>query len=134
MFGKPVKILCVDYDPYILETLQRFFRKDGFEVLTAGSAEEGMEIFRRCTPIQIVIADFSMSGMNGIDFLRLVKRDSPETVTILISGHAVPAAVSSAFDGRLVFRYLPKPWARAELRKTIAEALDLLGPCQNQEV
>lgn len=117
------KILCVDDDPFILKTLMRFFRRDKLEILTADSAEEGLVLFRRHPPVRIVIADFRMPGMNGLDFLRQVRHESPETVNILISGYAEPSAVSAALEDRLIFRFLPKPWYRAELRKIINEAL-----------
>ena len=127
MSAETVKILCVDADPYILNILQRFFRADEFDVLTAGSAQQGIEIFKQCAPVQIVIADFRMPGMNGVDFLRLVDQAAAKTVKILISGCAEQSVVSSVHDERLIFRYLSKPWARAELRKTIAEALDFIS-------
>ena len=122
MTNEPVKILCVDDDPYVVKVLQRSLSKGQFQVLTAGSAEKGVEIFKLCSPVQIVIADFNLPSMNNVGFLRMVNQSSPEAVSILISSCAEPE-VAASIDDHLIFRRLSKPWERTELQQVITEAL-----------
>lgn len=117
------RILCVDDEPYILSTLKRFFCRDGFEILEASSAEKGMELLESCGPVDLIISDFRMPGMNGIDFLGQVHEKWPKTVGILLSGYAELPVVASALDQHFIVCHLPKPWNRAELRTAVKEAL-----------
>ena len=127
MSHETVKVLCVDDDPYVINILQRFLSKGRFEVLTAGSAERGVELFRQCGPVQIVIADFSLPSMTSSGFLRFVKQSSPETLSILMSSRAAPPDRAPALDEDLIFRRLSKPWARSELKQVIGAALEQIA-------
>lgn len=118
-----IKILCVDDEPNILRTLQRFFRKDGFQVLTAASAAEAMLVLKEQGPVQVIISDFRMPGLNGVEFLKRVKLSCPATVGILLSGFSDLPMVAAAIDEQCVYRQLAKPWDREEMRQTVAEAL-----------
>lgn len=66
-----------------------------------------------------------MPGMNGVDFLRQVHTTWPDTVGILVSGFAELPVVASALDEHFIYRHLPKPWNRSELREAVTEALRL---------
>lgn len=120
---KCIRILCVDDEPYILSTLQRFFRKDDFEILVANSAENGLNLLKEKGPVNIVVSDYRMPGLNGVEFLLQIKQLWPQTVGILLSGYADLANVTSAMQLDFIFRHLPKPWSRTELRKAITDAL-----------
>lgn len=119
-----VKILCVDDEPNMLKTLQRSLRKDGFKILVADSAQKGLDILRESGPVQVIISDFRMPGINGVNFLREVHRCWPETVGILVSGFADLPVVTSALDECFIFRHISKPWGRNELKDAIDAALD----------
>jgi two-component system NtrC family sensor kinase len=69
---EPIRILCVDDEKSILTAITRSFLEKDYELLNATSGPEGLEILRRVTPIQVVISDFRMPGMNGVDFLKEV--------------------------------------------------------------
>ncbi|PLX89813.1 MAG: hypothetical protein C0618_00385 [Desulfuromonas sp.] len=118
------KILCVDDDPYILSTLMRFFRNDEYEVMLASSAEQGEELISRSGPVDVVLCDFRMPGINGIDFLKQVHRTSPDTNTILLSGSIDNQTLLAALADNFLFQFLPKPWCRSQLRATIDAALN----------
>lgn len=120
---KSVRILCVDDEPYILSTLQRFFRKDNFEILVANSAENGLNLLKERGPVNIVVSDYRMPGLNGVEFLLQVHQIWPQTVGILLSGYADLTNVTSAMELDFIYRYLPKPWSRTELREAIKDAL-----------
>ncbi len=122
--AEPVKILCVDDEVNILRTLQRLFRSEDWEVLTAASADEALALLVR-TPVQVVLSDFRMPGRSGVDLLREVHRSWPDTVGIILSGHADISAVTQAMEEEIVFCFVPKPWDRSELKETVAAAIAL---------
>lgn len=76
-----MKILIVDDEPAIVETLETRFRKEGYSTFTAESAEEGMRLFRRVKP-DLIVLDVMLPQRSGLDFCKALRRDS--TVPILI--------------------------------------------------
>ncbi len=119
-----VRILCVDDEKNVLRALERLFIDDGYEILTALSEDEGLEILRKVQPVQIVISDYRMPGTNGVDFLKKVCRHWPDTVRIVLSGYADTAAVVSAVNEGQIYKFIPKPWNDDELKMTISNALE----------
>jgi len=81
-----MKLLIVDDEPTILETVETKFRKEGFSTFTADSAEEGMRLFRRIKP-DLVILDIMLPQRSGYDFCRAIRRDS-QTPIIFLSAKA----------------------------------------------
>lgn len=81
-----MKLLIVDDEPTILETVENKFRKEGFSTFTADSAEEGMRLFRRVKP-DLVILDIMLPQRSGYDFCRAIRRDS-QTPIIFLSAKA----------------------------------------------
>jgi DNA-binding NtrC family response regulator len=125
-----IRILCVDDEPHILNVVRRQLYDEDYEVHTALTAEEGLMILRRVRPVHVVLSDYRMPGMNGIEFLRCVSLDWPEAVGIVISGFADTSAVKQAMEQHGLFAFIPKPWKAEEMRKTLAEAVavSLAGP------
>lgn len=117
------RLLCVDDEPFILTSLQRSFRNEGYELFFAASGGEALEIMERVTPIQVVLSDFQMPGMNGLDFIRLVKANRPQVVCIILTGYADLRQLASALNERCIFDLVHKPWDRAVLRRTVARAM-----------
>jgi len=122
--SQSIRILCVDDEVNVLRALQRLFLDDDYEVIAASSAGEGLEVLRSSPPIQLIISDYRMPGLNGVDFLKEVYRHWPETVRIVLSGYADTAAVVSAINEGHIYRFVPKPWNDDELRVTIGNALE----------
>lgn len=120
-----IKILCVDDERNVLRALKRLFIDDDYEILDAASGEEGLGIMRNVTPVQIVISDYRMPRMNGVDFLKEVCRYWPETVRIVLSGFSDMAAVISAINEGQIYKFMPKPWNDDELKITVSNAIDL---------
>jgi DNA-binding response OmpR family regulator len=86
MDGAMMKLLIVDDEPGILETVENKMRKEGFTTFTADSAEEGMRLFRRIKP-DIVILDIMLPQRSGYDFCRAIRKDS-NTPIIFVSAKA----------------------------------------------
>lgn len=119
-----VRILCVDDEVNVLRSLERMFLDDDYELMIASSAAEGLEILAEAGPIQIVISDYRMPVMNGVDFLREVCAKWPDTVRIVLSGYADTAAIVAAINEGQIYKFVPKPWNDDELRVTVVNALE----------
>lgn len=83
---KPKRLLLIDDERPILEVLGISLASEGYEVLTAESGREGLEIFGR-GGIKLVVTDIRMPGMDGVEVLRQVKAMDPETEVVVITGH-----------------------------------------------
>jgi len=81
-----MKLLIIDDEPTIVETVETKFRKEGFTTFTADSAEEGMRLFRRIKP-DLVILDIMLPQRSGFDFCRAVRKES-STPIIFVSARA----------------------------------------------
>jgi two-component system NtrC family sensor kinase len=117
-------ILCVDDERNVLRSLERIFLDDDYEILTATSAEEGLHILENNGPFQVVISDYRMPAMDGVEFLKEVYQRWPDTVRIVLSGYADTAAIVSAINEGRIYKFIPKPWNDNELRVTVANALE----------
>jgi type II secretory ATPase GspE/PulE/Tfp pilus assembly ATPase PilB-like protein/DNA-binding response OmpR family regulator len=117
------RLLFVDDEPGIVKALSRVFHQENYEVITAWSAKEGLEKFAS-GQIHLVISDFMMPGMNGAQFLQEVKKRSPDTIRIMLTGHANTDAVMGAINEGAVYKFILKPWNDDDLRVTVALALE----------
>ncbi len=117
-----VRILCVDDEPNVLAALERTLH-DRFAVVTAPSGEKGLELMEANGPFTVVVSDMRMPGMDGASFLARARGRFPDTVRVLLTGHAnVPAAVAAINDGG-VFRFLTKPCPPDVLLETLEQAV-----------
>lgn len=122
--SEEIKILCVDDEPNVLSALKRLFMDEDYIILTASSGQEGLEILKKENTVQVVISDYRMPAMNGVEFLREVRNQWPETVRIVLSGYADTAAIVSAINEGQIYKFIPKPWNDYELKVTISNALE----------
>lgn len=117
---KPVKVLLVDDEERFRTSLAKRLGLRGFDVIDVGDGEEAIRKVRRHKP-DVVVLDRKMPGMMGEDVLREIKRISPVTQVIMLTGHA--SFESATETGRLeAFAYLEKPCETDTLIKTIEEA------------
>ncbi len=79
-------ILLVDDEPDIREVLDIYLTELGYAVHTAENGEKALAAFHRTVP-PIVLSDIKMPGMGGIELLRRIKSENPETEVIMITGH-----------------------------------------------
>ena len=115
------RVLFVDDEPAILSALKRVFRKDGYEIETAGDGESGLEVFRRFRPA-VVVSDHRMPGMTGVEFLTKARAIDPEAVRVVLTGCTDLPAAEAAINQGEVWRFLTKPWNDEDVRATVASA------------
>ena len=112
------RILCVDDDPNVLEAYQRHLRKR-FHIEPVLSAEEALEMIIDDGPYAVVVADARLPGMDGIQLLTKVNHYAPDTVRMVLTGHAdLETALEAVNDGH-IFRFLVKPCPPETLAKAL---------------
>jgi len=116
------RILYVDDEVINLELLQLTFMND-FKVITAKTAQEGLKALDRDPDIRVVISDLKMPKMNGLEFIKVVKKQDPGKTCMLLTGFMESDIMLEGFNKELIFRYLMKPWEKDQLKETILEAL-----------
>lgn len=114
-------LLLVDDDPLVVRGLRRIFYRSGYQVFTATSGLEALEIMAS-TPVQVIISDQMMPDMTGIQLLGRVKKIHPETVRIILSGYAELGTVTEAINHGEVWKFLMKPWTDDRLRQVVRQA------------
>ena len=109
-------VLVVDDDGAVLRSVCAILADGNYRVLTAGSGSEALQLSRDCKEdISLLLSDFQMSGMNGVDLATQMTRDRPDLKVLLMSGFT---------DGMLVlnegWHYLAKPFIPSQLRALIS--------------
>lgn len=116
-------ILCVDDEKNILSSLKRTLMPEGYEVITASSGPEGLDLLAQ-HKVDVVIADQRMPIMMGTEFLRKVKEQHPHIVRIMLSGYSDFNSLVSAINDGEIFRFISKPWNNEELKQCVYLALE----------
>ncbi len=120
---RPPVVLLVDDEESILSALKRLLRKEGYDILSAGSAREGLKVFDGME-VDLVVSDHRMPEMTGVEFLSNVKDVSPGTMRILLTGYADMNAVVDAINHGQVYRFVNKPWNDEELKILLRQAIE----------
>ncbi|HEY4129130.1 MAG TPA: sigma 54-interacting transcriptional regulator, partial [Gemmatimonadaceae bacterium] len=107
------RILCVDDDPQILVALNRLLDRAGHQVISAANAGAALQLLRS-EKIELIVSDFQLPGIDGIEFVQMVRADRDNTPIIMLTGygsidHAMQAVRAGATD------YLGKPFDPAQL-------------------
>ncbi|WP_295992119.1 EAL domain-containing protein [Rugamonas sp.] len=121
---QPRSLLLVDDEHNIVSALKRLLRADGYQIFTAHSGQEGLDLLER-HPVDVIVSDQRMPGMIGADFLRKAKQLYPATIRIMLSGYTELQSVTDAVNEGAIYKFLTKPWEDALLRGHIAEAFRL---------
>jgi CheY-like chemotaxis protein len=117
------RVLCVDDEPNVLEGLRLHLERP-WRLSTASSGAEALELLEREGPCAVVISDMRMPQMDGAAFLGRVRQGFPDTVRMLLTGHAeVTAAISAVNEGQ-IFRFLTKPCPPNQLLAAVCAAAD----------
>lgn len=119
--GERKTLLIVDDEAGIRDALRRALRRDGYEILVAGSASEGFDVLAT-HEVQVILSDQRMPEMNGTEFLSRVRGLYPDTIRIVLSGYADLESIVDAVNRGAIYRFLTKPWDDDQLREHVREA------------
>ena len=116
-------VLAVDDEPNILAALRRLFRATGWRILTAGHAEEALALLAT-EPVDAVLSDMHMPGMDGVQLLERVSLGWPRTARLLLTGQADLGSTIAAINRGRLHRYVTKPWNDDELVLTLRQVVE----------
>ena len=115
-------ILVVDDEPGILDSLDKIFRREGLEVLTASDASAGLELLRKHR-VSVLLTDLMMPRTTGMDLLKAAKTVAPETEVVLMTAYGtVETAVAAMKEG--AYDFVTKPLKRAHVVRIVRNALE----------
>jgi HD-like signal output (HDOD) protein len=127
------RILFVDDETSILNSLQREFFDSGFEVFTAQSARDGLKVLEE-ESIDLLVSDYRMPGMDGLNLLGIARKNYPATYRVILSGLIDQSAVLKALSTGLASLYISKPWERETLQKEIEHLFLTKRALRNPEI
>ena len=116
-------LLIVDDNQNIIKSIIRQLRNEEYEIQWANTGEEGLSIIEQYD-VGVVISDFKMPGINGVDFLKRVKKINSNIVRILLTAYASMENAQNAINRVQIFKYLSKPWVREEMIQTVKKAFE----------
>ena len=115
------KVLVADDERGVCEALAAVLEREGYEPLTAGSGQEALALIARERPAAVLL-DVQMPGMDGLETLRRIKTDWPQTVVIVMTAYGTMGTAMAAMDAG-AFEYLGKPLELQALRALLRRAL-----------
>jgi two-component system NtrC family sensor kinase len=116
-------LLVVDDDDNVRRALKRVLRRTRCRVLDAADAHGALRLLE-AEAVQVVVSDYRMPGMSGVEFLRVVKERWPRVQRVLLTGQADSNAIEEAVNRSEIFRFIWKPWDDGHLLITIQSAID----------
>ena len=117
------KILLVDDDEMLLAGLKRQLRNK-FQVETAISGENAVKMVEDNGPYAVVVSDYMMPGMNGIELLTQVKQTDPDTIRMMLTGSADMATAVKAVNEGSIYKFHPKPCPAETLSDAIQSGIE----------
>lgn len=116
------RVLIVDDDANLLSSMRRQFAAK-YDLVTAQSGQEALEIMAANEPFSVLVSDLKMPGMDGIQLLSRAAELFPDTIRILLTGFADLQNAMDAVNRGFIFRFLNKPCPLEALEQTLADAL-----------
>ena len=117
---KEMRILLIDDDEWIRDSLTLFFESEGCYLLALETAEEGIDALKK-QAYDIIIADYRLPGMDGLEFFRQIEKSHPDVMKILITAYRSEEVVSEG-DRMGIHDFINKPFSS----KTIEDSLSRL--------
>jgi two-component system, NtrC family, response regulator HupR/HoxA len=115
-------VLVVDDEVRSQDALRRTLDED-FTVFTASSAEEARGLLER-QAVSVILCDQRMPGMTGVNFLKEVREQWPDTVRIVISGYTDSEDIIAGINEAGIYQYILKPWSPDHLLESVRNAVE----------
>ena len=119
------RLLIVDDEPALLETLYRAFRKE-YDVVTAEGGRAAVETLKSQT-FDLILSDQRMPDLTGDEVLKFAREHQPDAIRILLTGYSDVESIIRSVNEANIYKYISKPWEPEMLRLTVMRALESLG-------
>jgi DNA-binding NarL/FixJ family response regulator len=120
------KVLFVDDEKNVLDSINRMLYDEEYEVLLASSGAAALELIAH-NPVQVIVSDMRMPEMNGVEFLKQSRSLCPDAIRMVLSGQADTGCVMDSINYCGIWRFIAKPWSDDDMKLTIRNAIDLYG-------
>ena len=117
---QPIRLVIIDDEPIVGKRLKQVFSKMGFDVEIFTNSLAAVQFMEK-NPFDIVVTDFKMEELDGMEVLREAKRINPGARVIIITGYASPETAKEAFKNG-VFDFMVKPFRLEELKEAVLRA------------
>jgi len=115
------KVLIIDDEAAIRESLQILLEEEGYEVTNAEDGEEGLSLLD-AQAFDLVLLDFQLPGRNGLEILKEILQRDPETPVIMLTAYATPQNAVAAIQGGAK-NFIAKPWSNEKLQADVRETI-----------
>jgi len=117
-----MKVLLVEDDQWIRDSLRRFFANENCALMAVETGEDGLEIIKD-NACDIIITDYRLPGMDGLEFLKRAQSINAQVKKILLTAYMTEAVISEAF--RLgVHEFIEKPFSTEDLEEALARVIE----------
>ncbi|MCS7280911.1 MAG: formate/nitrite family transporter [Desulfobacterota bacterium] len=116
------RMLVIDDDSIVLDSVRKIFSAEGFEVVTTDKPEEGLKI-ASSHPFDVILVDWKMPGFDGMDVVEELDRRAPDSALVMISGFPSVGRATEALK-RGAMDYVPKPFTPDEIKEAVKKALE----------
>jgi|GEM_PF-1700877 len=116
-------LLLVDDEAALLNALKRELHGPDYNLLTAASGEEALKILAE-SEVQVILSDYRMPGMTGVEFLSQARRRYPDAVRMVLSGYADIEAIIDAINHGQIYKFINKPWDSRRLQEVVRDAFE----------
>lgn len=116
-----LKVLLIENDPFIRDTLRKALLNEGCELESAHSSAGGIEFLKK-GPFDIIISDFNLPGINGFEFLKMTRKLCPEAIKIMVASIGDVDPMSRVFESG-IHDVIEKPFPFESLLYTISKHL-----------
>ena len=117
-------VLFVDDEEKILKSIERCLFDEPYHKFFAKSGQEAVEILKR-EEVHVIVVDMFMPKMDGLELLKIVKKQYPNIINMVLSGYAQPVKTMMAMYEVGIYRFISKPWTYDEdFRALIRRAID----------
>ena len=119
---KEMKILLIDDDEWIRDSMSLFFEGEGCHLLALETAEEGLEALKRKI-YDIIIVDYRLPGMDGLKFLKLIQGFNPNAKKILITAYGSEEVFSEA-KRMGILAFIEKPFTSEDIQSSLSKLIE----------
>lgn len=114
------KILLVDDEPNVLRSLNRILKH--YQVTALSDPLEALNLVEK-EEFDLVISDFKMPGIDGVELLSRIMTIQPDAIRIILTGYADLDSAQSAINKAEVFRFINKPWSNIDITNAVSRGL-----------